>query len=117
MVQVLLFSQMVRVLDLLEDYVRHHKFLYERLDGSTRSSDRSAAVARFNRPSFKRFLMLLSTRAGGLGLNLTSADTVIIFDSDWNPHNDMQVRAHRSPAEPSRGGGLVEAGLLLVHGL
>ena len=95
--KVLLFSQMVRVLDLLEDYVRHQGYLYERLDGGTRSGDRAQAVARFNRPSCKRFLMLLSTRAGGLGLNLTSADTVIIFDSDWNPHNDIQAqaRAHR----------------------
>ena len=95
--KVLLFSQMVRVLDLLEDFVRHQGYLYERLDGGTRSGDRAQAVARFNRPSCKRFLMLLSTRAGGLGLNLTSADTVIIFDSDWNPHNDIQAqaRAHR----------------------
>jgi Helicase conserved C-terminal domain len=58
---------------------------------STRSNFRTAAVERFNRPHFERFVMLLSTRAGGLGLNLTSADTVIIYDSDWNPHNDLQV--------------------------
>ncbi len=63
--------------------LKHYK--YERLDGSTGSSSRAAAVDRFNRKSFDRFVMLLSTRAGGLGLNLTSADTVIIFDSDWNP--------------------------------
>lgn len=67
-------------------------YKYERLDGNTRANMRTAAVERFNRPQFKRFVMLLSTRAGGLGLNLTSADTVIIYDSDWNPHNDLQVR-------------------------
>lgn len=66
-------------------------YKYERLDGNTRANMRTAAVERFNRPQFKRFIMLLSTRAGGLGLNLTSADTVIIYDSDWNPHNDLQV--------------------------
>lgn len=95
--KVLIFSQMVRVLNLLEDYVRWKGYLYERLDGSTRSTDRNIAVEKFCRPSLKRFIMLLSTKAGGLGLNLTSADTVIIFDSDWNPHNDIQAqaRAHR----------------------
>ncbi|CAM9384591.1 unnamed protein product [Sphacelaria rigidula] len=72
-------------------------YKYERLDGNTRANMRTAAVERFNRPQFKRFVMLLSTRAGGLGLNLTTADTVIIYDSDWNPHNDLQAqaRAHR----------------------
>jgi SNF2 family DNA or RNA helicase len=89
--KVLIFSQMVKVLNLLEDYLRGKEYLYERLDGSTRATDRNTAVERFCRPSLKRFIMLLSTKAGGLGLNLTAADTVIIFDSDWNPHNDMQV--------------------------
>eukprot|EP00603_Paraphysomonas_imperforata_P012346 CAMPEP_0114454474 /NCGR_PEP_ID=MMETSP0104-20121206/2602_1 /TAXON_ID=37642 ORGANISM="Paraphysomonas imperforata, Strain PA2" /NCGR_SAMPLE_ID=MMETSP0104 /ASSEMBLY_ACC=CAM_ASM_000202 /LENGTH=2336 /DNA_ID=CAMNT_0001626863 /DNA_START=48 /DNA_END=7058 /DNA_ORIENTATION=- len=95
--KVLIFSQMVKMLNLLEDFMRFKGYLYERLDGSTRSTDRNMAVERFCRPSLKRFVMLLSTKAGGLGLNLTSADTVIIFDSDWNPHNDMQAqaRAHR----------------------
>ena len=83
--KVLIFSQMVRVLDLLEDLLRIREYKFERLDGSRSASLRSAAVDRFNRPSFDRFVMLLSTRAGGLGLNLVSADTVIIFDSDWNP--------------------------------
>ncbi|KAG5186809.1 SNF2 family N-terminal domain-containing protein [Tribonema minus] len=89
--KVLIFSQMVRCLDLIEEYLRATGYKYERLDGSTRSNFRTAAVERFNRPHFERFIMLLSTRAGGLGLNLTSADTVIIYDSDWNPHNDLQV--------------------------
>lgn len=79
--KVLIFSQMVRVLDLLEELLKVKKYKYERLDGSTNSSSRAAAVDRFNRNSAKRFVMLLSTRAGGLGLNLTSADIVIIFDS------------------------------------
>jgi len=95
--KVLIFSQMVRVLDLLEELVKLQKYSYERLDGSTRASSRAAAVDRFNKKSYRRFVMLLSTRAGGLGLNLTSADTIIIFDSDWNPQNDLQAmaRAHR----------------------
>ena len=81
--KVLIFSQMVKVLNLLEDFLRSKHYLYERLDGSTRSTDRNMAVERFCRPSLKRFVMLLSTKAGGLGLNLTAADTVVIFDSDW----------------------------------
>jgi superfamily II DNA or RNA helicase len=95
--KVLIFSQMVKVLNLLEDYLRYKNYSFERLDGSTRSIDRHSAVERFCRASLKKFIMLLSTKAGGLGLNLTSADTVIIFDSDWNPHNDIQAqaRAHR----------------------
>jgi len=95
--KVLIFSQMVRVLDLLEELLKMMRYKYERLDGSTRSSSRAAAVERFIRKSCQRFVMLLSTRAGGLGLNLTAADIVIIFDSDWNPQNDLQAmaRAHR----------------------
>jgi len=95
--KVLIFSQMVRVLDLLQELLQFKHYSYERLDGSTSASARNAAVDRFKRESLKRFVMLLSTRAGGLGLNLTAADTVIIFDSDWNPQNDLQAmaRAHR----------------------
>ncbi|KAG7391902.1 choline dehydrogenase 7 [Phytophthora pseudosyringae] len=95
--KVLIFSQMVRVLDIIEDYLRYRGYLYERLDGNIRGNDRQAAVDRFVKPEYKRFVMLLSTKAGGLGLNLTAADTVIIFDSDWNPQNDLQAqaRAHR----------------------
>ena len=95
--KVLIFSQMVRCLDLLQELLQLNHYRYERLDGSTSASARNAAVDRFRRESFKRFVMLLSTRAGGLGLNLTAADTVIIFDSDWNPQNDLQAmaRAHR----------------------
>ena len=95
--KVLIFSQMVRVLDLIEELLKLNTYSYERLDGSTGASARATAVDRFNKKSYQRFVMLLSTRAGGLGLNLTSADTVIIFDSDWNPQNDLQAmaRAHR----------------------
>eukprot|EP00599_Poterioochromonas_sp_BG-1_P012287 CAMPEP_0173165178 /NCGR_PEP_ID=MMETSP1105-20130129/21158_1 /TAXON_ID=2985 /ORGANISM="Ochromonas sp., Strain BG-1" /LENGTH=1859 /DNA_ID=CAMNT_0014085969 /DNA_START=279 /DNA_END=5859 /DNA_ORIENTATION=+ len=95
--KVLIFSQMVRVLNLLEDFLKYKGYTFERLDGSSKSSDRKEAVERFCKPSMNRFIMLLSTKAGGLGLNLTAADTVIIFDSDWNPQNDLQAqaRAHR----------------------
>jgi len=95
--KVLIFSQMVRVLDILADLLRIKQYKFERLDGSTSASARAAAVARFHKKNLERFVMLLSTRAGGLGLNLTAADTVIIFDSDWNPQNDLQAmaRAHR----------------------
>jgi SNF2 family DNA or RNA helicase len=78
--KVLIFSQMVRVLNLLEDFVKYRGYSFERLDGSSRSADRKEAVERFCKPSANKFLMLLSTKAGGLGLNLTAADTVIIFD-------------------------------------
>lgn len=95
--RVLIFSQMVKVLNILEDFLKFRGYSFERLDGNTRASSRTEAVGRFCKASSTSFVMLLSTRAGGLGLNLTAADTVIIFDSDWNPHNDIQAqaRAHR----------------------
>lgn len=77
--KVLIFSQMVKVLNILEDFLRYQGYLYERLDGSSKSVDRNASVQRFCKPSQNRFVMLLSTKAGGLGLNLTAADTVIIY--------------------------------------
>eukprot|EP00762_Andalucia_godoyi_P003258 ANDGO_06689.mRNA.1 Chromodomain-helicase-DNA-binding protein 1 len=95
--RVLIFSQMVRMLDLLQQYMllKGHKF--QRLDGSTHREDRQRAMQSFNAPNSQDFCFLLSTRAGGLGINLHTADTVIIFDSDWNPQNDLQAeaRAHR----------------------
>jgi hypothetical protein len=84
---------MKMVLDLLEYYMKLKGYIYERIDGSIRGNDRQAAIDRFNRPDTDRFVFMLSTRAGGLGINLATADTVIIYDSDWNPQNDMQAQA------------------------
>jgi len=67
------------------------RYLYERIDGRIRGNVRQEAIDRFSRPDSDRFVFLLCTRAGGLGINLTAADTVIIYDSDWNPQNDLQV--------------------------
>ncbi|XP_057954932.1 protein CHROMATIN REMODELING 5 [Malania oleifera] len=95
--RVLIFSQMVRMLDILAEYMSLRGFQYQRLDGSTKAELRQQAMDHFNAPSSDDFCFLLSTRAGGLGINLATADTVIIFDSDWNPQNDLQAmsRAHR----------------------
>uniref|UniRef100_A0A803XQQ4 DNA helicase n=1 Tax=Meleagris gallopavo TaxID=9103 RepID=A0A803XQQ4_MELGA len=89
--KVLIFSQMVRCLDILEDYLIQRRYTYERIDGRVRGNLRQAAIDRFCKPDSDRFVFLLCTRAGGLGINLTAADTCIIFDSDWNPQNDLQV--------------------------
>uniref|UniRef100_A0A673B1T1 Uncharacterized protein n=1 Tax=Sphaeramia orbicularis TaxID=375764 RepID=A0A673B1T1_9TELE len=91
--KVLIFSQMVRCLDILEDYLIQRRYLYERIDGRVRGNLRQAAIDRFSKPDSDRFVFLLCTRAGGLGINLTAADTCIIFDSDWNPQNDLQAQA------------------------
>ncbi|KYQ89093.1 chromo domain-containing protein [Tieghemostelium lacteum] len=95
--RVLIFSQMVRMLDILAEYLKKRSFQFQRLDGSMGNDKRNQAMDRFNAPDSPDFCFLLSTRAGGLGINLTTADTVIIFDSDWNPQNDLQAeaRAHR----------------------
>lgn len=95
--RVLIFSQMVRMLDILQDYCRMRGFACQRLDGSMPNDLRQRAVDHYNAPGSNDFAFLLSTRAGGLGINLATADTVIIFDSDWNPQNDLQAesRAHR----------------------
>ncbi|KAL6759847.1 SNF2 family N-terminal domain-containing protein [Haematococcus lacustris] len=95
--RVLIFSQMVRVLDIISDYMRLRGFQHQRLDGSTPAAARHTAMEHFNSPDSTDFAFLLSTRAGGLGINLATADTVVIFDSDWNPQNDLQAmsRAHR----------------------
>jgi len=94
--RVLLYFQMTRMIDLMEEYLTYRNYKYCRLDGSTKLEDRRDTVADFQSDS-SIFVFLLSTRAGGLGINLTSADTVIFYDSDWNPTIDSQAmdRAHR----------------------
>merc|ERR1712223_1000848 len=95
--RVLIFSQMTKMLDLIEDFLDGVNLRYERIDGGITGSMRQEAIDRFNKTNAEQFVFLLSTRAGGLGINLANADTVIIYDSDWNPHNDIQAfsRAHR----------------------
>uniref|UniRef100_A0A673XTA6 SWI/SNF related BAF chromatin remodeling complex subunit ATPase 2 n=1 Tax=Salmo trutta TaxID=8032 RepID=A0A673XTA6_SALTR len=95
--RVLLFCQMTSLMTIMEDYFAYRNFLYLRLDGTTKSEDRATLLKKFNEKGSQYFVFLLSTRAGGLGLNLQAADTVVIFDSDWNPHQDLQAqdRAHR----------------------
>lgn len=113
--RVLIFSQMVRMLDILSDYMNLRGYLHQRLDGMVSSDARKKSIAHFNSPGSTDFAFLLSTRAGGLGINLETSNTVIIFDvrfpskklhtpfsdcvvqSDWNPQNDLQAmaRAHR----------------------
>ncbi|CAK3740071.1 ISWI chromatin-remodeling complex ATPase ISW2 [Lecanosticta acicola] len=95
--RVLIFSQMSRVLDILEDYSVMRGYQYCRIDGSTAHEDRIAAIDEYNKEGSEKFLFLLTTRAGGLGINLTTADIVVLFDSDWNPQADLQAmdRAHR----------------------
>ncbi|XP_061494773.1 chromodomain-helicase-DNA-binding protein 1-like [Rhineura floridana] len=93
--RVLLFSQMTHMLDILQDYMDYRGYSYERLDGSIRGEERHLAVKNFGQQPI--FVFLLSTRAGGVGMNLTAADTVVFVDSDFNPQNDLQAtaRAHR----------------------
>lgn len=95
--RVLIFSQMSRVLDILEDYCVFRDYNYCRIDGTTAHEDRIAAIDDYNKPDSEKFIFLLTTRAGGLGINLTTADIVVLFDSDWNPQADLQAmdRAHR----------------------
>lgn len=95
--RVLLFSQMSRVLDILEDYCGMRGYAYCRIDGQTPHEERIQAIEDYNRPGSDKFVFLLTTRAGGLGINLATADIVILYDSDWNPQVDLQAqdRAHR----------------------
>ncbi|WUR03902.1 chromatin-remodeling complex ATPase-like protein [Vairimorpha necatrix] len=91
--KVLIFSQMTKCLDLLSEYLAYKKYKFERIDGGVRGDHRQAAIDRFSDVNSDGFVFLLCTRAGGVGINLTAADTVIIFDSDWNPQNDLQAQA------------------------
>uniref|UniRef100_A0A452Y0F4 Chromatin-remodeling complex ATPase chain n=1 Tax=Aegilops tauschii subsp. strangulata TaxID=200361 RepID=A0A452Y0F4_AEGTS len=95
--RVLIFSQMTRLLDILEDYLMYRGYQYCRIDGNTGGDDRDASIEAFNKPGSEKFIFLLSTRAGGLGINLATADIVVLYDSDWNPQVDLQAqdRAHR----------------------
>lgn len=106
--RVLLFAQMTHTLDVLQDFMELRKYSYERLDGSIRAEERFAAIRSFSRQSVKgsincepdesgAFVFMISTRAGGVGLNLMAADTVIFYEQDWNPQVDKQAlqRAHR----------------------
>lgn len=95
--RVLIFSQFTMMLDILEKYLEYKHFGYMRLDGQTNVTDRQDMIDEFNNSAEQYFVFLLSTRAGGLGINLTSADTVIIYDIDFNPYNDKQAedRCHR----------------------
>ncbi|CAM8990986.1 unnamed protein product [Rhodiola kirilowii] len=105
--RVLLFAQMTHTLDILQDFLELRKYSYERLDGSIRAEERFAAIRSFSGPQGKgggladdqdgAFVFMISTRAGGVGLNLVAADTVIFYEQDWNPQVDKQAlqRAHR----------------------
>ncbi|KAI4462666.1 snf2/rad54 helicase family [Holotrichia oblita] len=95
--RVLIFSQMTRMLDILEDYCHWRQYQYCRLDGQTPHEDRQRQINEYNEDDSIKFIFMLSTRAGGLGINLATADVVIIYDSDWNPQMDLQAmdRAHR----------------------
>ena len=97
--RVLIFSQMTRVLDILEDFMRMpgREYSYCRIDGGTDHEDRERQIDEFNAEGSKHFCFLLSTRAGGLGINLYTADVVVLYDSDWNPQADLQAmdRSHR----------------------
>lgn len=89
--RVLIFSQMTRVLDILEDYCLWQQYEYCRLDGQTPHEERQSFINSFNMPGSSKFIFMLSTRAGGLGINLATADIVILYDSDWNPQVDLQA--------------------------
>lgn len=95
--RVLIFSQMTRILDILEDYCTMRQYNFCRIDGGTDGEWRDEQIADFNSEGSDKFIFLLSTRAGGLGINLATADTVILYDSDWNAQCDLQAmdRAHR----------------------
>mmetsp|Transcript_4717 Transcript_4717/g.8359 ORF Transcript_4717/g.8359 Transcript_4717/m.8359 type:complete len:1668 (+) Transcript_4717:195-5198(+) len=97
--KVLIFSQFKMMLDIIQDYCTHpaRQYPVERIDGNVSGNARQKSIDRYCDPRSNSFVFLLSTRAGGVGINLTAADTVVIFDSDWNPQNDLQAmaRCHR----------------------
>uniref|UniRef100_A0A7S4K713 Chromatin-remodeling complex ATPase chain n=1 Tax=Odontella aurita TaxID=265563 RepID=A0A7S4K713_9STRA len=95
--RVLIFTQMTRILDILEDFMFMRGYAYCRIDGNTDYEDRESAIDNFNKEGSEKFCFILSTRAGGLGINLQTADICILYDSDWNPQADLQAqdRCHR----------------------
>ena len=95
--RVLIFTQMTRILDILEDFMVMRGYKYCRIDGNTDYETRESSIDNFNKPNSEKFCFILSTRAGGLGINLQTADTCILYDSDWNPQADLQAqdRCHR----------------------
>ena len=95
--KVLIFSQMTTLLNILDDYCRYRNFAYLRMDGQTSSEERDRRIEEFQNPESEKWIFLISTRAGGLGINLHAANIVILYDSDWNPQVDLQAidRAHR----------------------
>ena len=97
--RVLLFTQMTKVLDILEDFLYMRQYSYCRIDGNTSYEDREAFIDAYNAENSEKFLFLLSTRAGGLGINLQTADVVILYDSDWNPQADLQAQVSRDVVE------------------
>ncbi|EKX32516.1 hypothetical protein GUITHDRAFT_158980 [Guillardia theta CCMP2712] len=98
--RVLLFCQMTRMLDIIEDYCNYRNFTYCRIDGQSVGAERQESIAEFMKEGSDRFLFLLSTRAGGLGLNLQAADKVVLYDSDWNPQADIQIRLADDEKKP-----------------
>jgi len=94
--RMLIFSQFTKTLDIVEDYLSFREYSFCRIDGTTPQVEREESIAKFNTDR-EISCFLLSTRAGGLGINLATADTVIFFDSDWNPQMDLQAqdRCHR----------------------
>ena len=97
----LIFTQMTKMLDVLEAFLNLHGHTYLRLDGSTKPEQRQVLMQRFN-SNPKIFVFILSTRSGGVGMNLTGADTVIFYDSDWNPAMDAQVQPCAAPVQSRR---------------
>jgi len=95
--RVLIFTQMARILDILEDYCWLRGYQYCRIDGQTSYEDRDRQIEEYSAENSSKFIFMLSTRAGGLGINLHTADIVVLYDSDWNPQMDLQAidRAHR----------------------
>lgn len=95
--RILIFSQFLDMLDIVEDFLDGMQLRYQRLDGSINALQKQKRIDEFNAPESPLFAFILSTRAGGVGINLASADTVIILDPDFNPHQDIQAlsRAHR----------------------